>query len=113
MRITTINTPIKTWTIAFVIGIPVVVLGLYLKKSEFSKNSKRVSNQKRATPTADSEKFHINVAAGASVSIPISAQGDIDIKLGSDNGDNCARHPIEKIQQLPSIDNGANNETTD
>lgn len=58
----------------------------------------------------ESEKFHINVAAGASVSIPISAQGDIDISLASDNGDNREK-PIRNKSKKPCImvENDVNN----
>ena len=79
--------------IIFALGVSATSLGLYLTKKAVSKNRKKVPVRKAANSVADSEKFHINVAAGASVSIPISAQGDIDIKLGSGNGGNHAPLP--------------------
>ena len=63
-----------------------------IRKSSLTKrNRKSLSNRNATNSVTDSEKFHFNVAAGASVSIPITAKGDIDINLASNNGDKSTK----------------------
>lgn len=87
-----IETRPKSWILAsagivagglIVFGIRKICTPLKAKRAR-----KTSDNHKASHSVPDTEKIYVNIAAGASVSIPMTAQRDIDIHIASGNGDN-------------------------